>query len=245
MRSFSGLRWRYLFSTMMGLLISAGIAAFCAQEEEPTDEKMAQTMQGLESQVVACVQNRIHQLAVELELSEAQARKLRVLAKSLERSDYGWSHNNSFSNPMLSEKWQGHLLRVLDVDQVSKRAELDSRIDAKRKRAKQQLDVVSANLNALSELALSSLQHRVYLTNNQWMQISELLTSYLDDSLPEAQELELSDFYGAKQTELDAILLNSQRIFFDQPVPFEKLLEQGEWGDQWRGLNCQTCHNNS
>ena len=241
MSSFSGLRWQHLLTTLMGLMISTGIALHSVQDDEPVDP-IDQKMCDLEKQVLACVRNRMYQLTVELELSDAQASKLRVLVKSLKREDYSWTHNDSFSNPMLSEKWQRILKRVFDEDQAMELVELDRKMDAKRSESLKQFELAPDSNKARADLVLSSMQRRAYLTERQRNEVHELLESYFDTPTQENWDANLSDFYDSNRTKLEEILLGTQRIFFVDPIPFQKLVEQNEWADQWRNLSCQTCH---
>lgn len=237
----SDFRWRHLITTLMGLLISTGIAFHTVQDDEALDP-IDQRLCDLEKQVVACVLNRTHQLTVELELSDAQARKLRVLVKSLGREDYPWTHSDSFSNPMQSEEWQRSLSRVFDEAQTTKRLELDRRMETRRTKSVEQFELEPTSPSARAELVLSNMQRRAYLTELQRSGVSKLLVSYLEGAAQDNWDSMLSDFYGSNQAALDEILLGSQRIFFDDPIPFKKLAEQNEWADQWRNLSCQTCH---
>lgn len=228
------------FSLLLSALISLPLMS--PQEEEGIRPNCVQ-VGPFEELTQAVLLNRIGQLKSAIELSRTQAMKLSVAAKGvLKRQadfDEGWFY---FGNPMRAELWQKTVKQTLSEEQLSQLEAFDAEVKLASQKARSRYDADEADTDAQADFVSSNLQRFLYLTNSQTQKVRDLLRSHLDGIDREDWDPSLQTFYQSNESDLNQMLTESQRVFFDGQTLKNGIGDSAVWSFEWRRSKCTDCH---
>ncbi len=224
------------------LSVSAIVPILWIQDDEES-HRLCFEIGPFQDQIQACLQNRILQLDAEVEINDEQIKRLRVAAKGvLKREARRVEGHFYYGNPLLSKFWKSNLNRVLDEDQLARMVDFDKETHANLQRALSDYNSTPHDPATKANFVATNLRVHLYLSRRQTQKVTELLKTHLDELDAESWDSKLTSFYQSNQEELELVLAESQRLFFDGKSLINGIGDRSVWDAQWRKASCTDCH---